>query len=69
MRRICKDAQHLYDFSKPVRAYRFSYVPFRGTKHIEPPAAPRNCPFIERYPDPVACTPRCCNCVAKEEAR
>ena len=27
------------------------------------PADPRNCPFIEK-PHPVACKPRCCNCVA-----
>ena len=27
------------------------------------PADPRNCPFIEK-PHPVACEPRCCNCVA-----
>ena len=34
----------------------------------EPPADdhadPRNCPFIKCYPHPVACEPRCCNCVA-----
>ena len=29
----------------------------------EDPADPRNCPFIEK-PHPVACEPRCCNCVA-----